>query len=125
MCAGQLSDRAVDAVSALADVRVLLKKTANEGWDVPKALDDGIGEAVLSSRVEEAVFAVPWGRQGERHRQSMDRGERTRKVSSESGEQLVREAMVGESPRVVVKTVVQPSLEKRFRGGHAAVSEDV
>ena len=55
----------------------------------------------------------------------MDRGKRTRKVSSESGEQLIREAVVGEGPRVVVKPVVQPCLEKRFRRGHAAVSEDV
>ena len=125
MCAGQLADCAVDAASALADVRVLLKKTANEGWDVPEALDNGIGEAVLSSRVEEAMFAVPWGRRGERHRQSMDRGERTRKVTSASGEQLIREAVVGEGPRVVVESVVQPCLKQRFRRGHAAVSEDV
>ena len=66
VCAGQLADCAMDAASALADVRVLLEKTVNEGWDVPKALDDGIGEAVLSSRVEEAMFTVPWGRRGER-----------------------------------------------------------
>ena len=64
VCAGQLADCAVDAVGARTEVRVLLKKAANERWDVPKALDDGIGEAVLSSRVEEAVFMVPWGREG-------------------------------------------------------------
>ena len=62
----------MDTAETVADVRARLRQPGKKGGSVPKGLDDGVDEAVLSAVVEEPLVSdarkgeVGGGRQGER-----------------------------------------------------------